>query len=117
MSVENANDGYRSFARGGIAAVIAINTLALGAVLSQLSELRDLADTREVYRAFIAWIVGVALGVLTWLFAALAAQAFANDAVRREAFFGFLGYSSFLGSLVCFIYGSWRIAIGAFSSL
>jgi hypothetical protein len=65
MSVDVDNEGYRSFARGGITAVISINTLALATVLSQLPELSDLADPQEVYRAFKAWIFGVVLGVLT----------------------------------------------------
>lgn len=116
MSVEQANEGYRSFARGGIAAVISINTLALGAVLSQLPDLRNIADPDEVYRAFMAWITGVVLGVLAWLAAALAAQAFVHDATSREKFAATMGYLAFLGSLACFAYGAWRIAVGAFLS-
>lgn len=112
MDVEQANEGYRSFARGGIAAVIAINTLALGALLSQISELREVADKTELMRAFSAWIAGVSLGVLTWLAAASTAQAFANGAQRREAISEGIGYTLFLASLGCFIYGAWRLAVG-----
>lgn len=114
MGVEQDNEGYRSFARGGITAVISINTLALGAVLSQLPDLRNLADPDEVFLAFMAWISGVVLGVLAWLAAALAAQAHANRATSREKLVATLGYLFFLGSLTCFAYGAWRIAIGAF---
>ncbi|MGR3461999.1 MAG: hypothetical protein ACU0AX_02575 [Roseovarius sp.] len=113
MSVEQTNEGYRSFARGGIAAVIAINTLALGAVLSQLAELRAVADQMELARAFYAWIAGVVLGVPAWIAAALASQAFASGARVRERCAAAIGYFLFFASLGCFAYGAHRMAIGA----
>lgn len=108
--VNQANEGYRSFVRGGIAAVIAINTLALGAVLTQISDLREIADAAGLERAFRGWIAGVTFGVLTWLAAALAAQAYAHGLRVRETWAAAAGYVTFLVSLGSFVYGAWSMS-------
>lgn len=115
MDVDQANEGYRSFARGAIAAVITINALALGAVLSQIAELQRVTNEGEVFTAFALWVVGVAVGVAAWVFAALAAQAYAVGVQRRESTMAQLGMLCIFASLACFSYGAWQIGTVAFA--
>jgi hypothetical protein len=114
MDIDQANEGYRSFARGGIAAVITINTLALGTALSQITELQSIAVGGEVFAAFAYWIAGVVLGMGAWVFAALAAQAYAVGAKRREGMMAPLGILCVIASLACFAYGAWQVGTVAF---
>lgn len=107
-----ANEGYRSFARGAIAAVITINSGALVAVLSQFSSIEAFIERGELSLAFHLWTYGVVTGTSAWGFAAMAAQAYAHGADRRETIMAYLGIAAFIASLAFFLAGSLQIACG-----
>ncbi|MBB4121311.1 hypothetical protein [Martelella radicis] len=99
------NEGYRSFARGGLTAVVTVNSGALVALVSQLSSLKDPSNGPCLKASFICWVAGIVLGLLAWATAAAAAQSFANEKYRREAFFAAAGFLLFFLSILSFIAG------------
>ena len=82
MDYDNANDGIRRFAQGGITASIAINSGALIATLTQLDKLAGVVNVDAAQFALKAWALGVTLGAFSWLFATLSASAFANHRLQ-----------------------------------
>lgn len=111
-----ANEGYRPFSRGAIAAVITINSGALIASLSQFETLQELPNQYALFLAFSLWIGGVTLGSLTWGAAAMAAQAFATDRQKKEEWFAGLGILLFFVSVACFAIGSTLVTLALFGA-
>ncbi|MAM11614.1 MAG: hypothetical protein CML23_14360 [Rhizobiaceae bacterium] len=99
------NEGYRSFARGGLTAAVTVNSGALVALVSQLSALKAPSNGPYLKAAFIFWVVGIVLGLLAWAAAAAAAQSFANEKHRREVAFASSGFALFFLSILSFIAG------------
>lgn len=106
IDINQANEGLRANARGGIAAAIAVNSGAMIALLSQLGALRDLVDIDGIKLTFAFWIAGATLGMLAWFFATLAASAHANARPITEKSRTIFGYLVWLSSVSCFAVGA-----------
>jgi hypothetical protein len=105
---ENGNDGVRSFAKGGIAAALTINSGALIAVLSQIEHLAS-GSAGFTANAFSAWTIGVAAAALSWVFATLAASFHANGHRKLENVTGWIGYALVISSIFLFLSGGLEI--------
>ena len=106
IDVNQANEGLRAHSRGGIAAVIAVNSGAMIALLSQLGSLRSMIEMGAIKHAFSFWITGVVAGLFCWLFATWAASAHANMARKLESALTVCGYLVWLLSTACFAIGA-----------
>lgn len=106
IDVNQANEGLRAHSRGGIAAVITVNSGAMIALLSQLGPLRDMVNMFDVKRAFTMWIVGVVAGLFCWFFATWAASAHIHSKRGLEGFMNVAGYFAWLLSTGCFALGA-----------
>lgn len=106
INIDDANEGLRQHARGGIAAVITVNSGAMIALLSQLGALQDLVNMFDVKHAFGFWIAGVVIGLFCWLFATLAASAHVRGRDKAESFYTAVGYLAWLFSVACFAFGA-----------
>ncbi|WP_124254508.1 hypothetical protein [Cereibacter sphaeroides] len=111
LDVNQANEGLRANARGGIAAVITVNSGALIALLSQLGPLKDMVEMSEVKRAFEYWIAGVVAGLLCWFFVTLAAGAHVNGMRKAEIWTTGFGYLAWLLSTIFFALGAVRVLV------
>lgn len=60
--------------------------------------------------AFRFWALGVTLAASGWVFAAMAASAYANGRRTVERLVGWLGYAAVIGSLACFAMGALNVA-------
>ena len=58
----------QEYAKGGISAVILVNSGAAVALLSQLSSLSDILPAKAVGFAFISFVIGIVFGLLTWVY-------------------------------------------------
>ena len=103
---DSAYESYRAFVRGGISAVITLNSGAILAVLTQLSDLLAMGDASLILKAFVWWIGGVCFGALCWALAAVSAICYANDQKNTEAFCVLIGFLFFFASLSMFMYGT-----------
>ena len=112
MNHSNANDGIRLFAKGGIAAAITINSGALLGTFAKISEILPLVGNFSLRNAISFWSWGVALGSVAWIFAALAASAYANSQRKTEITFGAIGYISVILSIGAFLLGFMNISAG-----
>jgi hypothetical protein len=105
----NANDGIRLFAKGGIAAALAINSGALVAVISQLGELSGSIPARELSIAFTLWTIGVSSAAVAWVTAALSAMCYANGKRAPEVILSSLTALAVLASIGSFALGAMNI--------
>lgn len=106
INIDQANEGLRQHSRGGIAAVITVNSGAMIALLSQLGSIRDMVDMTDIKNAFAFWIAGVVTGLFGWFFATWAASAHVHGRARAESMLTVLGYLVWLVSVVCFALGA-----------
>lgn len=112
MDENNANDGIRMFAKGGITAAIAINSGALIGTLSRLPDLTSVVDPARIGTAILTWALGVGFGTLCWIAAHSAASAYANGKDKSEIWAGIIGYASAIASICLFVFGFWQISQG-----
>lgn len=106
IDVNQANEGLRAHSRGGIAAVITVNSGAMIALLSQLGSLRSMVEMGAIKHAFAFWIAGVVAGLFCWFFATWAASAHANMVRKLENVLTVCGYLVWLLSTACFAIGA-----------
>lgn len=102
----NANDGIRQFAKAGITATITINSGASIALLTQAETLLDIGAGDALGFAISTWAWGVSTGTVAWIFAFLAASAFANEQKGLELHLSLMGIFAFLWSIGCFLTGA-----------
>ncbi|MGR3315484.1 hypothetical protein [Roseovarius indicus] len=112
MDYDNANDGIRRFAQGGITASIAINSGALIATLTQLDKLAGVVNVDAAQFALKAWALGVTLGAFSWLFATLSASAFANHRRKAEVASFWIAALMILTAIISFGLGAWKLSEG-----
>ncbi|WCR04566.1 hypothetical protein [Paracoccus saliphilus] len=110
IDINQANEGVRSFIRGGIAGVLALNSGAMIALLTQLSDLAEKTGSDALRCSFRLWIMGDVFGALCWMFASLAASAHVREMKTQERIWTPVGYLSFLASLTFFAFGAWQLA-------
>lgn len=105
---ENSNDGVRSFAKGGIAAALTINS---GALIATLSQIESLVGSNSAFaaNAFSWWTGGVAAAALSWVFGTLAASGHANNQRSLELGAGWVGYALVVFSILAFLKGGIEI--------
>lgn len=109
---QNNNDAIRGFAKGGIAAAITINSGALIASLSQADHLLNIVGKLDLANAITAWAAGVATAAVAWVFAILAASAFANGWRKSEITAAGAGIIALLFSIGSFFAGFLSISYG-----
>jgi hypothetical protein len=84
MSEQYQLELIRSYASSGFAAVIAINSGALIAGLSQAGDLLDVFPPAAIALAVFIWAIGVTTGVATWGAAYRAVVALASSDQRER---------------------------------
>lgn len=109
---QNDNDAIRGFAKGGIAAAITINSGALITSLSQSDTLLKITGTYEFSNALETWAFGVSAAAVAWVFALIAASAFANGHRKLEITMASTGIIFILISVACFLLGFLNISYG-----
>ena len=100
------------FAKSAITGAALLNSGSLIAVLTQLSDLKPLILAYSLSYAFKCWSFGLAIATFAWVFAALAASAYANHLRRWEIFVGVLGYLCVIISIIAFIFGALEMSAG-----
>ncbi len=73
----------QQYAQGAIRAVILINAGAAIAILSQLTALLGILPAWAIGVSLMAYIVGISLGVLAWMFGFLSTR-YVDKFMRRE---------------------------------
>lgn len=111
----------QQYARGAIKAVILLNGAAAIAVLSQFTALQEYAGPTTIACAILIYVLGTAVGALTWVFGFLSARHVDRAILEQEPDyknanrFQLLGVISIVLSLVLFLMGALILvyAIGA----
>lgn len=111
MNYDAANEGYRSFTRGAIAAAITINSGGLVALIAQAEYLSGLTEAGGIVVAYRLFTLGIAAGTASWIFGALSALAFAHGHQRRETATAVIGYLLVFSAIGLFVGGS--LALGS----
>ncbi|WP_413872062.1 hypothetical protein [Albidovulum sp.] len=112
MDNNAGNEGIRLFAKAGITGSIIINSGALIATLSQFSQIVEHIHSVAVKSAFGTWALGVAIGTLAWVAAALAATAHAHRKKKLEVVAVIAGYAFVLTAIFAFLFGAITLADG-----
>lgn len=112
MSVENNNDAMRNFAKAGIGGSAVLNSGALIAMVSNIEFLPGTFGREAVSDAMLSWTIGVCLATVCWVFAYMAASAYANSNRTLEGIFAAGGLLVFIASIGAFGWGMLQLAQG-----